>query len=235
MSFHISANPGEIAETVFISGDPLRAKFMANLLLDEPKCYNEVRGMLGYTGYYNNQKVSFQGTGMGMPSTAIYVHELITDYNVKKIVRLGSCGALQKDLSLGSVICATAASGDSYMIDRYVTGGQYAAIPDTNLLKQSIQVSKELNEDILFGPIFSSDCFYDPRNDDERWSDWVKQGILAVEMESQILYAIGAHFGIQTISFLTVSDNIIAGTFISSEERETSFSTMTKFALNAVL
>jgi purine-nucleoside phosphorylase len=232
MSFHIGANADEIAETVFISGDPLRAKFMAETLLDDPFCYNEIRGMLGFTGFYNGKMISFQGTGMGMPSTAIYLHELISDYNVKNIVRLGSCGSIQKDVPIGTTICATAASGDSSMVQQYVDGGSFSAVASASLLQKAFELNSKRNSDIKFGPIFSSDCFYDPKDNKDRWKDWIRQGILAVEMETQVLYTIAAHYQIQALTLVSVSDHILTGEFIDAESREKSFTGMTSFALD---
>lgn len=235
MSVHIEAKKGEIAETVFISGDPLRAKFMAEHFLEEPKCYNQVRGMLGFTGKYQGIPVSFQGTGMGMPSTAIYLHELIQEYGARTIIRLGSCGAIHEDIALGSLICAETAYGDSAMAQQYKPiHPEGPHLPDVKLLAKAVKKAQEIESEVLFGGIFSSDSFYYAQEDPSRWTEWKKKGILAVEMESQILYAMAGHFGIAAFTILTVSDNIISGAFISSEAREKSLTHMTSFALKLI-
>lgn len=236
MSFHIEANKGEIAETVFISGDPLRAKFMATHFLKDPVCYNRVRGMLGFTGTFQGVPVSFQGTGMGMPSTAIYLHELIHDYGVKTIVRLGSCGAIRADIELGSLICADQAFGDSAMVAQYCKGRPEGPhLPDEELLAKAKERSKNMGVPVLFGGIFSSDSFYYAKDNPNRWTHWKEKGVLGVEMESQVLYAMANHYKISSFSILTVSDNIISGAFVSSEAREKSLTQMTELALQLIL
>jgi purine-nucleoside phosphorylase len=233
MSFHLEAKPGQIAQSVLLPGDPLRAKFVADTFLEKPECYNNVRGMLGFTGLYKGKKVSVQGTGMGMPSHGIYVHELINDYGVKNLIRIGSCGAIQKKLPLGKVILANAASGDSSANNSLFKGLDFAAVPDFQLLLAAYQKAKELKIDVITSPIFSTDTFYDL--EENRWDVWRNHGIIAVEMESQMLYTMAARFGVKALSILTVSDNIVTGESCSSDDRERSFTDMMKIALEVAV
>lgn len=229
MSIHIGAKQGAIAETVLLPGDPLRAKFVAENLMEDAVCYNNVRGMLGFTGTYKGKRVSIQGSGMGMGSLAIYVNELISDYGVKNVMRVGTCGAIQRSLQIGQVILAMSASGDSGANRYYFEGLDYAATADFNLLMEAYTVAQKMNINTLQGSIFSTNIFYDPKPD--RWDKWIKHNILAVEMESQMLYTLAARLGARGLSILTVSDNIITGEASSSEEREKSYTDMMKIAL----
>lgn len=233
MSFHIEAKPGEIAESVLLPGDPLRAKFVAETFLTNAKCYNNVRGMLGYTGRYKGERVSVQGTGMGMPSQGIYVHELINDYGVKKLIRIGSCGAIKKELGLGKVILASSASGDSSSNKQVFKGLDFAATPDFSLLLAGYKAAELMHIPIETASIFSTDVFYD--FEENRWDVWKQHGIIAVEMESQILYTLAARFGMKALSILTVSDNIVTGESCSNEERERTFTDMMKIALEVAI
>jgi purine-nucleoside phosphorylase len=227
-SLHLSANIGDIAETVLLPGDPLRAKFVAEAFLDEVFCYSEVRGMFGFTGYYKGKRVSIQGSGMGMGSAGIYIHELISTYQVKNIIRVGTCGALQKEIGLGEVIVAMSASGDSDANAHYFKGMHYAATADFDLLYQAVEAAKKLNIKTLPGPIFSTNTFYD--DTPNRWDIWEKHGILGVDMETQILFTLAKRLGARALSLLTVSDNIITGASSSQKDREQSFMDMMKIA-----
>lgn len=229
MSLHIGAKPNEIAETVLISGDPLRAKYVAEKMLSDVFCYNEVRGMLGYTGMYNGKRVSVQGTGMGIPSTAIYVHELIHDYNVKKIIRIGTCGALQASLRVGQLILADAAYTDSYTHLMHFDVMDFAPGADENLLKQARETAAKHGISAIEGTIFSTDAFYS--DDANRWESWIKRGILAIEMESSILYTLASKNKVQALSILTVSDNLITNELSTAKEREQASMEMMKLAL----
>lgn len=229
MSLHLEAKPGEIANTVLLPGDPLRAKFMAENLLEDVVCYNKVRNMYGFTGSYNGKRVSIQGSGMGMGSVSIYVHELINDYHVKNIMRVGTCGSIKEELSLGQVILATSASGDSNANRIMFEGMDFAPSADFGLLYNAYQTAQKLNIPTVQGGIFSTDVFYDYFPN--RWKIWAEHGILAVEMESQILYTLAARFGAKALSILTVSDNIITGESDSSQDREQSYLDMMKIAL----
>jgi len=227
-SIHISAKVGDIAETVLLPGDPLRAKFVAENMLEDAVCYNEVRNMFGYTGYYNGKRVSIQGSGMGMGSAAIYVNELITTYGVKNLIRVGTCGAIQEDLKIGQVILAMSASGESSSNQTYFNGKHYAATADFDLLMKAYETAKRLKISTLQGSIFSSDTFYD--DEPNRWDKWQKHGVLGVEMESQILFTIAKRFGAKALSIVTVSDNIITGEAAGSKEREQSYTDMMRIA-----
>lgn len=228
-SIHLEAKVGEIAETVLLPGDPLRAKHVADSFLKDAKCYNNVRGMLGFTGYYNGKRVSIQGTGMGMGSHAIYVHELINSYQVKQLIRVGTCASIHEDINLGHVILAMSASGDSDANSLYFKGMQYAATADFELLMNAYKIAQDLNIKTYQGPIFSTNTFYDEAPN--RWDIWKKHGILGVEMESQILFTLAKRFGVKALSILTVSDNIVTGKASSAKEREQSFNDMMRIAL----
>lgn len=218
MSLHIGAQPKEIAATVLISGDPLRARFIAESMLTEVHCYNEVRGMLGFTGFYEGKRVSVQGTGMGIPSTAIYLHELIHEYGVKKIIRIGTCGAIQPELELGQLILAEAAYTDSATNLHYFNGMDSAPKATASLLKLAQDAAERLHIPALQGPVFSTDMFY--TEEANRWDKWIKQGVLAVEMETSILYTLAARNNIEALSVLSVSDNIITQKLTTAQERE---------------
>ncbi|MBK8620750.1 MAG: purine-nucleoside phosphorylase [Saprospiraceae bacterium] len=228
-SIHIEAKIGEIAETVLLPGDPLRAKFVADNFLTEVVCYNKVRNMFGYTGMYKGKRVSIQGSGMGMGSAAIYVNELITTYKVKNVIRVGTCGAIQKNIKLGQVLLAMSASGDSGANAAYFNGMHYAATADFDLLLRAYQIAKDLNIHTIQGSIFSTDTFYD--DIPNRWDIWEKHGIVGVEMESQILFTIAKRLGAKALSLLTVSDNIVTGEASAAKEREQSYMDMMKIAL----
>ena len=228
-SIHIEANIGEIAETVLLPGDPLRAKHVAEVLLEDAICFNRVRNMLGYTGYYKGKKVSIMGSGMGMGSMAIYANELINTYQVKQLIRVGTCGSIQSHLDVGEVILCMSASGDSGANDAHFGNMHFAATADFDLLLKAHQVAQLLNIKTHQGSIFSTDTFYD--NNPERWTKWEEHGILGVEMESQILFTIAKKHHVKALSILTVSDNIKTGSSSSSEEREKSYMDMMKIGL----
>jgi purine-nucleoside phosphorylase len=231
MSIHIGAKKGEIAETVLLPGDPLRAKFIADTFLDDAVMYSNVRGMYGFTGYYKGKRISVQGTGMGVPSISIYVNELIRDYDVKKLMRVGTCGALQNDIELKDVILGMAASTDSSLNKIRFDGMDYAPIADFDLLNQAYQYAKNTGKKVKVGNILTSDIFY---NDDyladpfQKWKDF---GIMAVEMESAALYTLATKYKRQALTILTVSDHIVKGEFCSAEERQTAFTDMMEIAL----
>ena len=227
-SLHLEAQPGDIAETVLLPGDPLRAKHVAETMLEDVVCYNKVRGMFGFTGYYQGKRVSIQGSGMGMGSVAIYIHELITTYQVKNIIRVGTCGALQKNLDLGQVIVAMSASGDSDANMLYFKGMHYAATADFDLLYNAVETAKRLHIPTVQGPVFSTNTFYD--DVENRWDIWEKHGILGVDMETQMLFTLAKRLGARALSLLTVSDNILTGASSSQQDREQRFSEMMKIA-----
>ena len=227
-SLHLEAKIGDIAETVLMPGDPLRAKFMAETMLEDVVCYNKVRGMYGYTGYYKGKRVSIQGSGMGMGSLSIYAYELINTYNVKNLIRVGTCGAIQKDLALGQVLIAMSASGDSDANARVFKGMHYAATADFDLFYKAVETAKSLNIKTIQGPIFSTNTFYD--DEPNRWDVWEQHGIIGVEMETQALYTLTKRLGAKGLSILTVSDNILTGASSSQKDREQSFGDMMRIA-----
>ncbi len=229
MSLHIEAKAGEIAETILLPGDPLRAKFVAENMMEDAVCYNKVRGMLGYTGYYKGKRVSIQGTGMGMPSVGIYVNELINDYGVKNLMRVGTCGAIKEDLKVGQVILAMSASGDTSSNRLMFSDMDFAATADFSLLMHAYNKAQELGIHTLQGSIFSTDNFY--KDSMEDWQIWARHGVLAAEMESQMLYTIASRFGRKALTIVTVSDNIITGASSSAKDREQSYTDMMKIAL----
>ena len=229
MSLHLGAKKGDIAETVLIPGDPLRAKFVAENMLEDAKCYTEVRGMYGYTGNYNGKRVSIQGGGMGMASTSIYVNELISEYGVKNLIRVGTCGSIQKNMKIGQVLLGIAGSTDTHINKLRFHGMDYAAAADFGLLKSAHESSEKLGINTIVGNIFSTDTFYD--TDPTRWDVWAEHGILGVEMETAILYTLAAKYNARALSILTVSDNIITGKGASAKEREQSYTDMMKIAL----
>lgn len=232
MSVHMEAKIGEIAERVLLPGDPLRAKHIAETFLEDVVCYNKVRGMLGFTGTYKGKKVSVQGTGMGMPSATIYIHELIADYKVTKLMRIGTCGALQQDVKLRDVIIAQGATTDSAMIAQEFPQINFAPIGDFDLLKKSYEIGLKKNLNLLVGNIFCSDTFYN--NNKDLQTKLADHGVLAVEMETVALYYLAAKFGVQALSILTVSDHVLTGEATTSEERQLTFNDMVEVALDTI-
>ncbi|HHX60070.1 MAG TPA: purine-nucleoside phosphorylase [Epulopiscium sp.] len=232
MSVHIEAKIGEIADRVLLPGDPLRAQHIAETFLEDAVCYNNVRGMLGFTGTYKGKKVSIQGTGMGMPSASIYIHELINDYKVTKLMRIGTCGALQKDVQLRDVIIAQGASTDSAMIAQEFPQINFAPIGNFDLLKKSYDLGLKKNLNLLVGNVFCSDTFYNTNK--EMQIKLANHGALAVEMETAALYYLAAKFGVQALSILTVSDHVLTGESTSSEERQLTFNDMVEVALDTI-
>lgn len=232
MSVHIGAKENEIAETVLLPGDPLRAKYIAENFLEDAKCYNEVRNMFGYTGTYKGKRISVQGTGMGVPSIAIYVNELMTSYNVQNLIRVGTCGAIQKDVKVRDVILAMSASTDSQM-NRLTFGGvDYAPTADFDLLKKAYDVGIEKGLSLKVGNVFTADMFY---NDNSELEKWAKYQILAIEMESAALYTLAAKMNRKALSVLTVSDHILTGEETTAEERQSTFNEMIEVSLEAAI
>lgn len=232
MSLHIAAAPGEIAKTILITGDPLRARYIAEKMLTGVRCYNEIRGMLGYTGMYKGNPVSVQGTGIGIPSTALYLHELIHEYGVQKIIRFGTCGSIHPDLELHQVVLVSEAFTDSTTHLLYNSDMQVAAKPHPDVLQQAKDISKQHNIPIVEGPIFSTDLFYS--DDLHRWEIWQQRGVIAIEMESSILYNMAHRNGIEALSILSVSDNVLTHTSTSARDREEAKGEMMRLALELV-
>lgn len=233
MSIHIAAKQGDIADIVLLPGDPLRAKFIAETFLEDVTCYNEVRNMFGFTGTYKGRRVSVQGTGMGVPSISIYATELMQEYGVQKLIRVGTCGAIQKDVKVRDVILAQSASTDS-RLNQIIWGGgiDFAPTADFDLLHKAYTVGKEAGLNLKVGNIFTADMFY---SDEEQNEKLAKYGVLAVEMESAALYTLAAKFGRQALAVLTVSDHILTGEATTSEERQTTFKDMMVVALEAAI
>ena len=232
MSVHIGAQPGEIAERVLLPGDPLRAKWIAETYLDDPKCYTQVRGMLGFTGRWRGVPVSVQGSGMGMPSAAIYTHELINDYGVRSMIRVGSCGALAEELQLGDVIAGIGSATDSNMNRARFDGLiDYAPVADFGLLRAAADVAQQRGIALRVGPILAADAFYTDRPD--LYDTLAAYGVLAVEMESAAIYTIAARFRARALTILTVSDHIVRGERMDAHRREQGFGEMVQIGLDA--
>lgn len=231
---HNAASSGDIARTVLMPGDPLRARFIAETYLEDLKCYNEVRGMLGYTGTYKGQKVSVQGHGMGMPSIGIYSHELYHQFGVENIIRVGSCGAMPENVKIMDIIFAMGACTDSRYAHHYKLPGTYAPIASYGLLEQGVALAREKGKPFHVGNILSSDIFYGEEGDDSM-ERWVRMGVLAVEMESAALYMNAARAGKKALTMLTVSDELHSGRELSPEDRQKSFTDMMEIALEIAI
>jgi purine-nucleoside phosphorylase len=229
VSIHIGAEPGQIAPTVLLPGDPLRAKYIAETMLEDVFCFNEVRGMLGYTGRYGDKRVSVMGGGMGIPSVSIYVHELVTEYDARTLIRVGTCGALQPHLMIGDIILAMTASTNSHINRLRFQGMDYAPAASFDLLLRAYEAAKERGVKVYVGGILSSDTFYE--DDPEWWKLWAGYGALVVEMESAGLYTLAAKFGVDALSVLTVSDSLVTGEVATAEQREREFTQMAEIAL----
>lgn len=233
MSVHIAAKKGDIAETVLLPGDPLRAKYIAEKYLENPVQYNNVRGMLGFTGTYNGKKVSVQGTGMGIPSISIYGTELITEFGCKNLIRIGSAGSYQKDVKIRDIVVAMAASTDSNINNlRFPGGANFAPTASYELFAKVTDVAKSKGINFKAGNIMSSDTFYG--DDKDAWKHWADFGILCVEMEAAGLYTLGAKYGVNTLAILTISDSLVTGEATTSEEREKTFNDMIEMALGTL-
>lgn len=229
MSIHIGAQKGDIAETVLLPGDPLRAKWIAETFLEDVTCYNKVRNMFGYTGTYKGRRISVQGTGMGVPSISIYAHELINDFNVKNLIRVGSAGSYQKSVKLRDIVIAMAASSTSGINQYRFQGADFAPTASFNLFQQAIEKAKEKNIEVKAGNVLTSDEFY--ADEFESYQMWSNFGVLCVEMESSGLYTIAAKHGVNALSLLTISDSLVTGEKTTTQERETTFKGMVEIAL----
>jgi purine-nucleoside phosphorylase len=232
MSVHIEAKDGEIADTVLLPGDPLRAKFIAENFLENAFCYTKVRNMFGFTGTYKGKKISVQGTGMGQPSISIYANELFASYGVQTAVRIGTCGAVHASTRVRDVIIALSACTDSANLVQRFGHLHYAPSADFSLLNKAYETSKSLSIPVLCGPVASTDLFYD---ENDTWKLWAQYGVLAMEMETAELYTLAAKYGRKALSILTVSDHIATGESTTAEERQNTFSQMMKLALETVL
>lgn len=226
---HIKPNGVEIAETILLPGDPLRAKFIAETYLDDVVQFNSVRNMLGFTGTYKGTKVSVMGTGMGIPSIGIYSWELIHVFGVKNLIRVGTCGAIQDNMNLYDVVLAMGASTNSNFVHQFNLPGQFSNIASFSLLEKAKKAADEKGLPVHVGNVLSSDIFY---NDDATAMDqWKKMGILAVEMETSALYLNAARAGVNALTIMTVSDHIYTKEVTTPEERQTAFTNMMEIAL----
>jgi purine-nucleoside phosphorylase len=232
MSTHIGAQPGEIAPRVLLPGDPLRAKWIAETFLEDAKLYSSVRNMYGFTGTYRGIPVSVQGSGMGQPSASIYYHELLVEYDVKTLIRVGTCGALTEEIGLRDVIAASAASTDSAMNRmRFDNVIDYAPVADFGLLRSAVDIAAERGTPMHVGQVYASDVFYTDRPD--LFERLARYGVLAVEMETAALYTLAARFRAQALTVLTVSDHLVTGEHTTAEERQQTFGQMVEIALAA--
>jgi len=233
MSIHIGADAGQIAEAVLLPGDPLRAQHVAETYLEDPICYNRVRGMLGFTGTYQGKKVSVQGTGMGIPSISIYAHELIAEYGAKRLIRIGTCGALQDAMKLGDVVLAQAVSTDSAVNRIRFDGCDFAPAASFELLNKAYEIARERDVDVRVGTVLTTDTFYS--DDPDSWTLWARYGVLAVEMETAALYTLAAEHHAQGLSILTVSDSLVTKEIATAEQRQKGYTTMMEIALQVAV
>lgn len=231
-SIHIDAEIGDIAETIFLPGDPLRAKFIAENYLQDAVCFNQIRGNFGYTGLYDGYRVSVMGTGMGMPSMSIYAHELITVYGCKNLIRVGSAGSYQEDVKLRDVVMAVAASTDSRFEYTFGLPGHFSPCADFDLMLAAKISAEKTGVNLVSGNVASVDVFYD--DDPDTWKKWNKMGVKAVEMESAALYMNAARYGARALALMTISDRFTDGGKLTPEEREVSFDEMIRTALGMV-
>ena len=233
MSLHIEARDGEIADRILLPGDPLRAKYIAETFLKGARCFNRVRNILGYTGTYKGQRVSVMGTGMGIPSISIYVHELLESYGVKTLIRVGTCGAMREDIQLRDVLIAQGATTDSSIV-RNIFGPSinYAPLADFDLLRTAYEKARANDLSVRVGNIVSVDRFYDEEIDNKKLTDY---GIMAVEMETAALYILAAKYKAHPLGIFTVSDHLLTGAACTAEERQTSFNDMIRIALDTAV
>jgi len=233
MSIHIAAKNGEIAEVVLLPGDPLRAKYVADNFLENPVQYTSIRNILGFTGTYKGKKVSVQGTGMGIPSISIYVNELFREYGVKRAIRIGTAGAINKDVKLRDMVLAMSACTDSGVNKIRFDGRNFAPTAAFSLLKSAWDIAVSKGWSPKAGSIVTSDMFY--TEDPDEWKLWSKFGCLAVEMECAELYTLAAKFNREALCILTISDSLITGEATTAEERQTTFTRMMEVALETAV
>ncbi|MEO6348156.1 MAG: purine-nucleoside phosphorylase [Aquaticitalea sp.] len=229
MSVHIEAKKGDIAETILLPGDPLRAKWIAETFFENAFCFNKIRNMFGFTGTYKGKRISTMGTGMGVPSISIYAHELIDEYGVKNLIRVGSAGSYQEHIKIRDIVLAMAASSNSGVNELRFGGADYAPTADFGLFQKAVEAAKIKNIPLKAGNGFTSDEFY--ADDFESYKKWSKFGVLCVEMETAGLYTVAAKHNVNALSILTISDSLVTGERTSSKERETTFKEMIEIAL----
>ena len=233
MSVHIAAKNGEIADTVLLPGDPKRAKWIAENFLENAVCYTDIRGMLGFTGTYKGKRISVQGTGMGIPSISIYITELMKDYGVKTLIRVGSAGSYQEEVKIRDIVVALSTSTDSNINNRRFKGASFAPTVNFDLLSKVLKTAEEKNIKIKAGNILTSDEFY---NDDPSYfKKWAEFGVLAVEMETAALYTLASKYKAKALSILTISDSLVSPEITNSEEREKTFNEMIELALETAI
>ena len=229
---HNAANPGDFAPTVLMPGDPLRAKFIAETFLENARLVNNVRGIHGYTGVYKETPVSVMASGMGMPSIGIYSHELYSQYGVENIIRIGSAGAISDKLKLRDVVAAQGACTNSNFAHQYGLPGTFAPIADFTLLETAVSAARELGVEMPVGNLISSDTFYDASNSTMKWAS---MGVLAVEMEAAGLYMTAALLGKRALAICSISDSIVTGEELPAADRQTTFTAMTRIALETAV
>lgn len=233
MSIHIGAQKGEIAKAVLLPGDPLRAKFIAENFLEKAVRYSEVRNMLGYTGLYKGKKVSVQGTGMGIPSISIYMNELFKDYGVKRAIRIGTAGSIQKDVKIRDLVIALSASTDSAANTIRFGGRSFAPTASFTLVKTAYEIAEAKGWKPKAGNVVCGDMFY--TEDPDEWKLWARFGCLALEMESAELYTLAAKYGREALAILTISDSLVSQEVTSAEERQSTFTRMMEVALETAI
>ncbi len=227
---HIEAKNGEIAESILLPGDPLRAKFIADNYLTDVLQFNRVRNMLGYTGYYKGKRVSVMGSGMGMPSIGIYCYELIKFYDVKKLIRVGSAGSIQENIKIKDIVIAQAASTNSNFSKQFKLRGEISAISDFSLLSKAATRAQELNLNYHVGNIMSSDTFYDFEKGS--WKKWAKMGVACLEMEAYALFLTSALLKASALTICTISDSLVTGESMDHVDRETALGDMIGLSLD---
>jgi purine-nucleoside phosphorylase len=233
MSIHIAAEKGQIAPRVLFPGDPLRAKWIAETYLSDVICYTEIRNMFGFTGTYKGERISVQGSGMGQPSASIYANELFAEYDVRTLIRVGTCGALTEAVKVRDVIVAMSASTDSQMNRLRFHGIDYAPTADYQLLRAAVDAAEAAGLNVHVGQVFSGDLFYNDRPD--LVAQTAEYGVLGIEMEAAALYTLAAKFGRRALGIMTVSDHLITKEETTAEERQTTFSEMITIALDAAI
>jgi purine-nucleoside phosphorylase len=233
MSIHIAAKTGEIAEAVLLPGDPLRAKYVAENYLKDVVQYNDVRNILGFTGTYKGKKVSVQGTGMGIPSISIYVNELFREYGVKRAIRIGTAGSINKEVKVRDMVLAMSACTDSGANNIRFSGRSFAPTASFHLLKNAWEIAINKGWKPKVGSVVSADMFY--TEDPEDWKLWAKFGCLALEMECAELYTLAAKYGREALGIITISDSLITGEVTTAEERQTTFTRMMEVALETAI
>lgn len=230
---HLGAKKNDIAEIVLLPGDPLRAKYIAETFLEDVVQYNEVRGMLGFTGTYKGKRISVQGTGMGVPSIGIYTHELINEYGCKVLIRVGTAGSMQEDIKIRDVFIAMSASTDSNINKLRFNGADYAPTADGELFVKAYEIAKKRGLNVKAGNVLTSDTFYG--DDIDAWKKWAKFNVACVEMETAQLYTTAAKFNVKALTLLTISDSLVTHESTSAEERQLTFNDMIITALETAI